>query len=185
MSASSLVRALAMTAALAASCRGAAVPLSPPFFQDSPFGPFAATTPALSVAGAAHFECLEWRRRHLLPVTFGTDSPYTASSGDLGDAVIRGASCSRYTVQLTLPLPYDDATASPVGLHESAVFLESLRVRHERGPLRDLADYLRISKKEPFVYGKQTWISDNENVQLRFDPMQGDARLMIQYQLGL
>lgn len=185
MTAPRFVLALFLAAALAASCRGAAVPLFPSTAAGSPFGPFAATTPALSLAGAAHFECLEWRRPHLLPVTFGTDSPYTPSSGDLGDAVIRGASCSRYTVQLTLPLPFDRATASPVGLHQSIVLLESLLVAPERGPLRDLADYLRISRREPFVYGKQTWINDNENVQLRFDPMQGDARLMLQYQIGL
>lgn len=182
-----IVGSIILATAAAASCRGAAAPLfpSPSFHHHSPFGPFAATTPALSVAGASHFVCLERRPPHILPVTFGTDSPFTASSGDLADAVVRGASCTRYTVQLTLPLPVDRPTALPMGLLESIVFLESLLVPKERGALRDLADYLRISKTEPFVYGKQTWISDNENVQLRFDPMQGDARLMIQYQLGL
>ena len=185
MSASSLVRALAMTAALAASCRGAAVPLSPYASGASPFGPFAATTPALSLAGAAHFVCLERRARRILPVHFGADTSYALTSGEMGEAVIRGASCTRYTVQLTLPLPLDEATASPIGLRESAAVLESLRVPHEHGALRDLADYLRLSAREPFVYGAETWISDSENVQLRFDPMQGDARLMVQYQLGL
>lgn len=174
-----------MTAALVASCRGAAVPLSPFPSESSPFGPFAATTPALSVAGAAHFVCVERRAPNILPVHFGTDTEFAVSSGELGDAVIRSASCSRYTVNVALPLPGNGVPASPIAVRESYELLESLLVPRERAALRDLADYLRISAKEPFVYGKQTWISDRENVQIRFDPMQGDARLMLQYQFGL
>lgn len=174
-----------MTAALAVSCRGAAVPLSPFDSPPSPFGPYAATTPALSVAGAAHFVCLEWRLPYILPVSLHGEVPMKTGGGDIGGAVLRGASCTRYTVQLTLPLPLDEATASPIGLREAAAALESLRVPRERGLLYDVADYLRLSAREPFVYGAQTWIRENENVQLRFDPMSGDARLMIQYQFAM
>lgn len=108
-------------------------------------------------------------------------------AGDLGEVVLRDFGYRRHPVQVEIPLlaTTDEVWPLATRLRHSAVILELLLVPIPRGPLWTLADAMRLRPYEPFVYGAETWISDQESVQLRMDPTDGETSLMVVYRLEL
>ncbi len=108
-------------------------------------------------------------------------------AGDLGEVVLRDFGYRRHPVQVEIPLlaTTDEVWPLAARLRHSAVILELLLVPIPRGPLWTLADAMRLRPYEPFVYGAETWISDQESVQLRMDPTNGETSLMVVYRLEL
>lgn len=163
-------------------------------YDDNPTGPLARTTPALSVAGIAHFDCVDRRVSPLLKIGIPGEArfdreedPGAQPSPGLGQIIVEEFGCTRYAVEIAIPLPLEGPgdLATPHGLYLTREAFDSLvPPGSERGMLWSIADALRLSPKEPFVFGFKREISEDESVSLRFDSSSG-GRLMLVYRLSL
>lgn len=106
-------------------------------------------------------------------------------SGGIGHPVVHYLRCRRFVVELAVML--DLYGADPAGDVRRAYALLAVYLSGApaRGALPALADSLRISRDEPFVYGRAMPLSENDSLSLRAWPTRSDARLMVVYQFDL
>jgi len=168
--------ALAGLLALAAgACSGTAAPHSASGAPEPARGALPATTPALSVAGPHYTRCAD-------SVENDPRGP-----GALGSAMARQLRCERHTVVIAIPLPPTTTPEPPeVALFRTIVLLRSLYLSpSDHASLGALADYLRLSPKEPFIFGTRVDVSEDVSMSLRLEPKGGGARLMLMYRMDL
>jgi len=188
--------ALALLAALTgASCSGTRLPLFIERYQHAPPG----IVPALSLAGRAASGCMNARPSYRYRSGFEVvDQSYFDSLGNLavdayaiegvGHPLVHYSRCQRFAVEITVLV--SNGGSGRLSYHEelwrTASLLDSLVPRpSERVTLWSIAAYLRISPREPFVYGRKVEIGERDSVSLRLDPTQNDARLMLVYKFEL
>lgn len=156
--------------------------------------PLSTTPPGLSRAGSP--ECRYGAHRHLIVARFEHQAalelgvrgqvPSEVDSG-LGNVIARQFACTRYVIEVALPLVEygsggrtDAAFRGDVSLIEAGIYAAGDRVT-----LWSIADSLRLDSSEPFVYGSAMELSEDTSVSLRFEPNGSGARLMLVYRIGL
>jgi hypothetical protein len=152
--------------------------------------------PALSLAGIESSGCMlprnprRWGHGFEVadPVGMEIESARIARSievGGVGHPIVHYLGCRSFVIEIAVLL--DEASPDTAGDIGRAAELLSvfLSGAPPRGALWALADSLRLSRDEPFVYGRSMSLSEEESISVRFDPTRSGARLMVVYRLGL
>jgi len=108
-------------------------------------------------------------------------------AGGVASAIAREFACTRYVIEVALPLLEYDSGGRPAPAFERDISLleAGIFVPRHRGTLWSVADALRLSASEPFVYGKAVELSEEESVSLRLEPKGSGGRLMLVYRIDL
>lgn len=177
-----------LVALAATACHG----ISRPRPLGADYGVLGMTTPALSVAGSAAFRCVDTRARGLLPARLERssrgpllelgvhDSIDPDFQAGLGRVIVRQFGCTRYTIEVAVPVPSLEVVFTPLDMIKIGNAMSD-----DGGVLWSIAEVLRLSEREPFVYGTVMELSEDASVSLRLDAKGSSARLMLVYKLGL